>query len=264
MNSLFSACRFGFQRAIELSDGDERAHEGLRVATELMCERALGEGNVDAAGTLLNELANPSPSLKERVEQEQLESKERLERLTQYERSRNTEIGKGKRIAIIALFSALASAGAFYGEAFLRDPSTIVPITGAWQLLLLIAFVGMFRYLSVEDTENNRLVFILVVTCLVSQLIVTCIAGIVGITFVAMNQMYSAVWVTSAVATTLAMGWFYTPTLVAAVVAMLVISRWPSNIYYAISGGTVIMTLNFGVGYVFKSTRNKLIREQSD
>lgn len=261
MVSLFSECRFGFRRAIELFAEEDAAQEGLREATELMCERALAEGHSDAAGTFLQEIAAPSQVLVDRVEQARAKNREGLERLSRFERLGDTDLSREKRVAIVAVLAVIAGLSTFVAEFLTTTSLNIVVIHVVWQVFLLFGFVGLFRRFKLEETENNRLVFVVILATLGSQLMISCVAWISGLPLVSMNQMYSAVWVASAVIAVLAMGWIYIPTTLAALGVMVVNSIWPAHFYYSLAGASVVLALNFGFAYVFNIRPHSLMRD---
>jgi serine/threonine-protein kinase len=252
MVSLFSECRFGFRRAIELFTDEDAAQEGLREAAELMCERALAEGHSDAAATFLQELAAPSQVLVDQVEQARAKNREGLERLSRFERLGDTDLSREKRVILVVMLALTAGLSTFVAEFLTTTSLNMVVINAAWQVLLLLGFVGLYRRFKLEETENNRLIFVVILAALGSQLIVSCVAWISGMSVVSMNQMYSGVWLAAAVIATLAMGWVYIPTTLAAIGVMVVSSIWPAHFYYALAGASMVMALNFGSAYVFK------------
>jgi serine/threonine-protein kinase len=260
MVALFSECRFGFRRALELTPDDQVALHGVREATELMCKRALAEGHYDAAGTFLLELTDPPEELVERVEKEKAKSREQLERLGRFERLGDTDLSRDKRVAVVALLAVVAMIGTFSAEYIVTPSVNFIALNIAWQVFLLLAFVAVYRRFNLEETENNRLLFLVILTALSSQLIVSCCALITDVPLEQMNQMFSAVWLTSALVATLAMGWVYIPTMMAAIGVMITISVSPSNFYYAVSAAAVVMALNFGVAYALKIRPRSLMR----
>ncbi|MGM0557417.1 MAG: protein kinase domain-containing protein [Myxococcota bacterium] len=76
---LFGACRLGFQKALEVHPGSERASEGLQRAIEVMIEWELDNRGATNAATLLNSLHRPNPEL-EALVQVAVEKEERQHR----------------------------------------------------------------------------------------------------------------------------------------------------------------------------------------
>jgi serine/threonine-protein kinase len=64
---LFGECRFGYRHALSIWPDNERAHAGLRRATERMIDHALSIGEPETATALLRELSDPPEELASRV-----------------------------------------------------------------------------------------------------------------------------------------------------------------------------------------------------
>ena len=81
---LYSACRFGFQTALEVAPGLTEAREGATAATICMIEAELALEDDRAAALLLSHLATPQPALAARIDalrERRLATRERLAEL---------------------------------------------------------------------------------------------------------------------------------------------------------------------------------------
>jgi len=263
MVTVFSECRFGFQRAIELSGEDTQAQDFLNEATELMCERALLEGNFDAAATFLAEVEEPSEELVGRVEEARKKNRERLERLARLERIGDAKLGNEKRVAVVALLAIVSIIGTFTRDLIQSSSANVVIITIAWQVGLVFIFTAIYKRFALEETENNRLVFVIILTALVAQLLVSCASLVTGASLAEMDMFFTVVWMTCAVSATITMGWIYVPSLLASIAILIFVALSPAHFFHAVAGGVLVMTLNFVVVYLLKLTPQGLIRERS-
>ncbi|MEZ4322933.1 MAG: serine/threonine-protein kinase [Myxococcota bacterium] len=113
---LYSACRFGFQQALEASEAVDEARDGLREATEMMVRYELRQGDDRAAHLLLKQLPDAPSELRDavaEVRERRKRAKARLERL---------EEDNDPRTAWVARLMVFSAVGAVWA---------LTPITSA-------------------------------------------------------------------------------------------------------------------------------------
>jgi len=110
LHNLFGECRFGFRQALATWPENPVALRGLRVATELMVEHELSEGEHAAAAALLAELPEPDPELQARVDAlaaRRAQQATELVALRAKERERDLHVGARMRSRYAFLIAAL-------------------------------------------------------------------------------------------------------------------------------------------------------------
>lgn len=260
MFSVFSECRFAFRQVLAAFPDDTDALAGLAEATELMARTALEAGELDAAKTFVRELQEPPQTLLDDLARLGEQQERRRLRLEKLERHQDSDVGKGRRIVFVALFTAFMSGGSLAGEltkAF--APSLLGILTVTWQVVLLAVFLLGYKRARLEETENNRLTYIIIYTALIGQLLATASSRGAGFPIETTMLVDSAVWVTAAVVALLSMGRIYLPSVLGYIVCMLVITWSPSHTYYGIAFGNAVMAVNLGIVYIFRITPRSLL-----
>ena len=102
VRTLFGEVRFAFNQALRTWPGNAAAHEGLQTALEQMIDFELRIGEESAASLLLDELPQPRPSLRARVEQAMRDAREGEARLAHLEREADLSVGDRLRAALVA------------------------------------------------------------------------------------------------------------------------------------------------------------------
>jgi serine/threonine-protein kinase len=261
MASLFSECRFAFRQALTAFPDDKPARQGLSAAAEVMLRSALHEEKLGAAQSFAEEVEEVSPELKAEIEALVAQNAERKKRLNQLERQHNPELGKGKRVVLMAAFAVVVGVASYTAEK-LRDTAIYdYPMIVAWQSFLLVGFLVLFPRLSLEETEKNRLIAIVFTSMFLAELIATLVGWRVGMNVDEVILLDSAVWLMAGTVTTLALGWIYLPILIACVVGMAIIGLYPSEMIYGTATIYLTMAINVAIVYKFKIKPRSFLRD---
>lgn len=112
IRQLFAECRFGFEQALELSDSNTDARQGLQRSLELMVERELDRGGYEAAASYLADLPDPRPELRDRVEAlgRELDARDQQYRqLQQFHHQFDVEVGRHARSLFVLAIGGLTA-----------------------------------------------------------------------------------------------------------------------------------------------------------
>ena len=122
VQEIFGECRFGFERALEVSEDNDDARRGLQRTLEAMIVFELDREGYEAASRLVSDLPERNEGLEERVEDlgERLESREReYEELKTFKRESDVDLGRSAR-SLLALALGILWALLGYGPVFTR------------------------------------------------------------------------------------------------------------------------------------------------
>jgi serine/threonine-protein kinase len=104
---LFGECRFGFEEALRGWPDNTQARSSLRDLFTAMVDHELRTGNARTAASLLAELADPPPELRERVDAARALEERRIAGLEKLERDLDPGIGRGARRGLTVAMGAL-------------------------------------------------------------------------------------------------------------------------------------------------------------
>jgi serine/threonine-protein kinase len=260
ISALLLESRFALQQALESFPDDEIAIETLDHATRMLASRAIDAGQVDAASSLMRKLATPDPELASKLDVLLVKQSDDRRRLETLDRHQNSELDNTGRIAVVVLFTILMTGGSLSGELIKYAwPSRLTALTVGWQIFLVVSFVVGFRRGVREQTENNRLTFVIITAALSGQLIATVGAWLAGFPIETIMLIDSALWVTAALTGVLVWGVIYAPSLVGYTICMLIIALKPDMTFYGITFGNVVMALNAGLIYILTIRPKALI-----
>jgi eukaryotic-like serine/threonine-protein kinase len=171
---LFGECWFGFHNALRQHDGNQAAQAGRARAVAAMIGFEIGRRSAEAARTLLDELPEPEPALRERVEALERElaaerrAKDKLARLGQ---EADTDVARPERrrmvFGLAALYGTVLLAFGAAGAAGLAEPSwsAFAGLLGAYGAALVLA-VLRWRSALGKNRANRRFVALLSMTVL--------------------------------------------------------------------------------------------------
>ena len=161
--TTFSACRFGFQVALQSWPGNEAANQGLERALRLMIAFDLKTGNPGAARTLIASLPQPDPELLARVvalDIAQSEAGERAAELAKLQQELDLRIGSRTR-SFVALLMGLIFGGvpAVYAVREWQgtyEPAHVNNFVLAGSFLVACLISGAWAFETMTKTLFNR------------------------------------------------------------------------------------------------------------
>lgn len=162
---LFGACRFGFKAALRAWPDNSDARAGLETAVRTMIELELARMNARAAENLLADLADPSPDLRERVDQalrERATARDQHRALVAFRRELDPTVGRRGRFRGAAVFGALLVVGPLI-QHFVIGPTDIgyrqvLGRPAVYLLALLVVTIWRRREL-LANRYNRSLVY---------------------------------------------------------------------------------------------------------
>jgi serine/threonine-protein kinase len=182
---VFSACRFGFQQALDAWPESVAAREGLREAVERMVAHEIAAGDPRAARVLFAELAHPSKELRHRLEEaERAREAERgrIRALEDLDRSLDFNIGGRRRAFVILLCGVLWTALPLF---VLRAGPGVVThrLIGGSALAMLAAamVVGWWGRKMLTRTLINRRIYAALLMTLGGQILLAVTGSWLGL-----------------------------------------------------------------------------------
>lgn len=162
----FGECRFGFERALEIDEDNDRAQAGLQAVMEVMVERELEEGGYKAASLLLADLPEPRPDLEDKLEQLRAAERDREREFEQLkEREREHDVSRGRRarslfvLAMGWIWGALNYSASSFGGAVSGPFGELgVVIPSVLGVGCVIAGLIWGRRELLQNTANRQLV----------------------------------------------------------------------------------------------------------
>lgn len=203
-NHLFGECRFGFRAALDTCSTNEVARGGLRLAMKAMVQYEVRQGNLPAARVLLGQMDDAPGDLRKQVTA--LEHRHAAETKHHHElEALSTEldptIGSRTRTFMMmvqgGLWTGLPIATHFALSSKGVSPSPFVSMISSLVLLPIVLGFGLWARESLSKTLINRRLFLVIVTVLVQQAVMSGalhLAGVKGPVGVAMNF---ALWSTA-------------------------------------------------------------------
>ncbi len=164
VHRLFTACRFGFQQALEIWPGNLRARDGLQQVLLLMIERSLDAGEVSQASLLSEELPERDASIDARLRKARVDraaQSQALHQLGAIGHRHDYRVGlKNRRRFTIALATVQASVNLGEGVAWRLDQLNPFVHAALPTFQLVLTFIyGMVRWQSMRDTGVNLRLF---------------------------------------------------------------------------------------------------------
>lgn len=261
---LFAEARFGFRQAIDACANDPRARAGLHATIESMVVFELEGGRADAASAALAELDCPTPELAQRVaaavRRQQIEN--RWGKLVDAELDPNT--GRPTRVAVGTMLAALWT----IAPQFVAQVERLHPAHAHWNAYAISASLAVtagvlffFGRKLLLRTAVNRTLIALLLVFFASQLTL-----LVGCHLMGVSEVHAVVFdlllagsVGAVFAATQDRSFW--PPAVAFLASFIVAAARPEWRWTMLSGGNLVLLLNFALERRRSALRSVAIRE---
>ncbi|MBX3271746.1 MAG: protein kinase [Sandaracinaceae bacterium] len=251
---LFGECRFAYKHALEVWPEGEAARRGLARAIEAMVEYELSLGEPEAARTLLAELDPVPEALAARVEEARAARRAEEAELRRIQEDADPSAGRRTRAFLGVLIGTVWSLMPLVPElarlfGYDLERSHVVPLISEAVILAFIVGLGIWARESLSRTRVNRTLATAVVLAMGSSLLMHAVEHLTGsdATVGATFRHQVLVWGALCMLCAPAIDWRLAIPGAAFAVAFVVLSIWPSVVYYALAVCNEILLVTIAV-----------------
>ena len=243
---LFGACRFGFHEALSVWPENAGARDGLVIATTIVAEYELADGNPKVALTLLGELADAPAALVSRARGEVEAASRRQAELEKLRVEHDPSLGRrtrtflsvalGVTFTVLPLLDGLTSLHTT--ETHARDALVAVITLG------VMGCIAIWARNTLRATAFNRHIAISGLFIFVGQVILSLGSSALGMSVVEAQVIMIFFWGSVTAVVTISVDVWLWPSAVLYFVWFAIAAARPELRFYAMAGGNLGFAIN--------------------